>query len=670
MILDESTIVDIGANNRINEAEKNIILLAKEISLKVLEGDLTVLEKEIEFEEYFELFREYGITRDLLTKRFSAVLKSVLELKNVLSEKGLGFSCIDAFIYEYSSNFLEELINLSDRVGINGLTSKDVILMDTLAYNRLADIRCEFIDPIVLKLLDEILKSASLRIFDSESLRYISENVSMAILQEEKLLSEEEKKFEIFLTYIESLSDFGKNKNDFREQLICCESSVLNDFLQLVRLNKIPEKYQDWARYIVEYKLGMKFIKDPDMSKYDEFVEGQISIPKTMKKEFLHDVSILGFKNGVIPLKYTEYIISQMLDRNSCLYRMTANQRASIFSSFARERSKTIFGREIFVLYTDNMSKKADGTYLNGVVSIAWKHIKNGGLGKIVDNLITLFHELRHVKQEADKAQGKINHRKYMMIKEDVLQELDPNYYDVNYKRVYEEIDARVSAAKEAYHFLTTLPLSKDVKEREVYIQIVEHLKKIMETERNFYVRALSKKYLGEEVADIETLFDQIIKENPDKLERYPILQVEYDENGDRKNIVQIFKELCVVIKRKENRVDTYDLYKYVLFSRLYFEKDIVSELESVELPEDLSEGMKRVIIKLRAALLEKHKELLKKKEKRVVPGRKIKSDKISSSDFVQITKSEEPISDGESEFIDGIMGHNEVKPNETYERE
>lgn len=655
----DSTTSDIELDKIIDTAEKDIVSLSRDICIKLLNGDLSVLDKEKSFAESLKIFKQYGIQRDFLTKRFSSVIDSVCEVKKALDTHNLSFDCIDEFTYEYSISFLTNMSEWSRKIDGREMTDSEIIEIDAIAYNRLADVKCVFIDPITLEIINKILSYDSLALFKSESLRFVAENSCMSLMQNDSLIEEVHKKLDILFRYIESLCRLGKTINGYSKRLIAHESPTINNFVQLVQMNKIPEEYSDWAKYIIKYKLEMGFFKEPDMSKYEEYVKNGISVPKEMKKDFLNDVSILGFIKGTIPIKYTEYLIGQMLDNESSLYRLSANQRASIFISFARERSKTIFGRDIFVLYTDNISKRNDGSYLDGSVTIAWRQIQYGGLDRVVDNLITLFHELRHVKQETDKRSGKINHKKYMMIKEDVLQELDSDYYDVNYKKIYEEIDARVSAAKEAYHFLKSLPLPKEVKEREKYVQVLERLKKVMERERSFYIRALSKKYKGDEVADIEHYFDEIIKDNPDKLEKYPILKVEYNDDGSRKSIVQIFRELCTVLKHKENRVDTYDLYRYVLFSRLYNEKELIHELMEVEIPEELSDSLKRVIQKLRCALLEKYKEISEEKKTRVLPGNKIRKDRISTYEITQIARSEEVVTSQEDIFIAGI-----IKPN------
>ena len=647
---------DTSLNQRIDTAEKTIIELSKDISTRLFNGDLSVKDKEKEFEKALKIFKEHGIKRDILTIRFSMVIDHILMLKSALSIYNFAFICIDEFLYEYSTSFLKEMSEKSRMFYGKNLDDEDILALDAIAYNRLADCRCEFIDSINLEIIYKILESNSLGLFKSESLKFIAENIAMTLIHETNLSEEDLKKLNIFFEYIESLSRLGKTVKGYSKRLITYESPVINSFVQLVQMKKIPENYKDWAEYLMSYKLEKKFFEEPDMSRYEEFIKNKLSIPKELKTDFLNDISMLGFLRGIIPVKYTEYLIGQMLDNESSLYRMSANQRASIFVSFARERSKTIFGRDIFVLYTDNISKRSSGSYVEGAITMAWRKIQSGGLDNVVENLITLFHELRHVKQDTDKRNGKINHKKYMMIKEDVLQDLNPNYYEENYKKVYEEIDARVSAAKEAYHFLKTLPLPKDVREREKFVQVLDKLKKVMERERSFYIRALSKKYMGNEEADIEKHFDTVIAEHPEKLKEYPILKVEYNEDGSRKSLLQIFQELCTVIKYKENRVDTYDLYRYVLFSRLYSEKELVEEIMKVELPEDLSESLKRVIQKLRCALLEKSIELSENKNGRVLPGNKIRKDRVSTYEMTQVARTEESLTPQEGSFIAGII--------------
>ena len=88
--------------------------------------------------------------------------------------------------------------------------------------------------------------------------------------------------------------------------------------------------------------------------------------------------------------------------------------------------------------------------------------------------------------------------------------------------------------------------------------------------------------------------------EHPDILEDIPVLKIEYNDNGSRKPLKQIFEEFLVSMGEKENRIGNYDIYKHIFFSRAGIEPEQLESLKQVQIPEDLPDSVKRAVTKLR----------------------------------------------------------------------
>ena len=113
-----------------------------------------------------------------------------------------------------------------------------------------------------------------------------------------------------------------------------------------------------------------------------------------------------------------------------------------------------------------------------------------------------------------------------------------------------------------------------------------------------------------------------MVKNNPDLLKRNQILRVEYNEDGTRKSITQIFEDFTTICRVKENRMGNYDLYKYILLSRAGRDIDEMENFEKCEIPEDLSDSSKKALSLLRAGIIERSLSKKLDKDERIIPGK------------------------------------------------
>ena len=143
-----------------------------------------------------------------------------------------------------------------------------------------------------------------------------------------------------------------------------------------------------------------------------------------------------------------------------------------------------------------------------------------------------MFHEIRHAIQNNNIENNNYDYNTYIMLKEKIISQYDSNYYDSNYKMYLMEIDARAGGLKDSLDFFNkTFPnISPIIK------QI--HDKQIEKYEYKDYNKkefTITKK---EEILD--RIFDRIIAIHPEILKEYPILKLEYKENGIPKELKEL----------------------------------------------------------------------------------------------------------------------------------
>lgn len=137
---------------------------------------------------------------------------------------------------------------------------------------------------------------------------------------------------------------------------------------------------------------------------------------------------------------------------------------------------------------------------------------------------ITMFHEMRHAIQNNNMKNNIYDYNTYFMLKEEIISEYDSNYYESNYKMYLMEIDAREGGLKDSLdYFNRTFPTFSPII-KEIHDKQIEEYEYIDYNKKEF---SITKK---EEI--IDRIFDRIIAIHPELLEKYPILKIEYNENG------------------------------------------------------------------------------------------------------------------------------------------
>ena len=284
----------------------------------------------------------------------------------------------------------------------------------------------------------------------------------------------------------------------------------------------------------------------PEMNKYEQEVNSLADMDETQFDNFIEDIKKLKNCEGTIPEKYCDYLIKQKLNSESIL-----NQHLEkywpVFKRVFEDKRRHVLSEygidDYIVQVTDKLDEETLGVQGFRYIRFNEQQIKDLS-EKNMDALDTLFHEARHAYQNKRIYNDKIyTSDQYKMLKEDIIKQKKPNFYKENYIKMYKEIDARIHGKIGAYKYLKQLGFSnKKILDNEGK-DFMECYIEQQKLERRVYNSAKIKKDDDGKKRDMKKIFRNILIDNTDFLERYPVLSIEYDENGERRSGFSILED-------------------------------------------------------------------------------------------------------------------------------
>lgn len=345
----------------------------------------------------------------------------------------------------------------------------------------------------------------------------------------------------------------SKNFKEY-EKIICNYIQKLQDekILDNELINLLIEIAPAISSTNIESALKNK-MKDPiDLDKYKYFIVNMLPMDKNVDA-FFEDIKKYRIQNGIIP-------------ENICVY---INKFYNSKTEMLRLCNIDYIRHYLIRNGIENTNVFYDGLMDFGTKGLAAPTFLSL---KVFDLSIVMFHEATHVIQFNNQSSNE-NYIKYYyaMLKDNILQQkLDPSVYNRNHNRYLFEIDADIRGENEYYNFLQQLGLlSEEDKEKQAKLEEKETFRISLSNSLNIDGYNYEK---GE-------LFDSILSENLDLLDKYPILQIEYNKNGDRKNIVEILKALeCELNDNKRSEEEIVSIARCI-FGNFYIVEDTSSLL-------------------------------------------------------------------------------------------
>ena len=380
--------------------------------------------------------------------------------------------------------------------------------------------------PFEDKLISEAFKKINLLICETsiikcntleEILKYYTKLIAYSSFNKEMydslLQSENFKEYEkIICNYIKNLKS----------------EEIINNEL----INLLVEIAPAINSFIIESLLKSQIDECIDLSKYDDFIVKMIPLDKNVDM-FLNDIKRYRIQNGIIPENVCVYI-NKFYNSNDKILRLCN-------IDYMRHYLIKNGTENISVFYDNLMDLSARG--LAGPAFLSLKEF---------DLNVVMFHEAVHVIQYNNiQTNRNFTEYYYSMLKDFILQQkLEPTVYNRNHNRYLFEIDADTRGGKEYYKFLKQIGLLSDK-------DTIDKIDKLDEKEKQA-ISLSNFLNIGGYYYDKGEIFDSVLSEDPELLEKYPILKIEYEDNGNKKNMIDILSSLeyeSTIHKRSDQEI-------------------------------------------------------------------------------------------------------------------
>lgn len=383
----------------------------------------------------------------------------------------------------------------------------------------------------------------------------------------------------------------------------------ISKLLQIEYLEVLPPEEQERVKQLLDYVLERDKTILPDIEPiYKKIINGEEVTPEEYKEFYDGSFKYLE-KDGIMPERYAETLFACMLDRNSYLGKtLDVGQMEIIVENLIRTKAERYLGNKSYISYASQRIYNSQvGTHLNGYMQV--KHMPSESLymSQILD-LATGIHEIRHEKQRINEDNEEYNALAYLMKKEEILRSEVEEFYHTNYSNLYFELDAESFSLETVIHFLETLK-PRGFAQMPEYKPIMKHLKERKADFDNRFKTANDKTIKQKDpkedkIIKLQELFDDLVAKKPSIIKENPILETEYNPDGTRKPLMQIFEEFISKMKEGDDRSCTFSLYKYVLLTRVSDNVKDIEDVSDIKVPEDLPQSTQKAISTLKKAVL------------------------------------------------------------------
>lgn len=438
------------------------------------------------------------------------------------------------------------------------------------------------------------------------------ETTSLHLLK--NLSGETISKYKDKLTIEISLENIGGYQN-YLEYILSKEpNTIIQDGLAMKLISFIDfsedNESEDFGKIKTVLEEYRKNTEMPDMEKYNKYIPESYSEElKEMDADefdsFIKELELIKLVEGTISEKYCDYIIKQKLNKFSNI-NQNLDKYLPILKIAFGDKIKYLLGREGISGYSIEFFKN------DGSRTLGYHNKFKKTIGILEDELINLdesnthaintaFHEVRHAVQAINHTTTDfrlLNGMLYNMIKEEIIREDDRIFYTLNYSRMFCEIDARLAGAKGQAEYLKYLGLHDDKViegsgKNEITLREIYKTAQIQESENQRL--GTSKVNKAGKIISIKQKSAELIKKSPEWLQKYPVLALEFKENGERKSTKVLLEESLVV-----QDANIQDIY------RKMFEGEITLDLnEVIDTLEYIAELLKKDGQKNRETLVE-----------------------------------------------------------------
>lgn len=205
--------------------------------------------------------------------------------------------------------------------------------------------------------------------------------------------------------------------------------------------------------------------------------------------------------------------------------------------------------------------------------------------------LQTTFHEVIHGLQNSviqrenlKEVESPKTKTTYLMALETIARKQNPDFYDKNYARLLKENHAEKIGLSQAMETLSKYNpgLYKE------YDQAVIN-KRLAGYDKNYYDATITldsgKEY--EFAREVDKISSMYIQAHPEMVQKYPILQVGYNLDGTKKDIVQLIKEREIALKNSETPEKIDEMYEFIANHRNVMTGGLKGTMEEITMLSD-----------------------------------------------------------------------------------
>ena len=320
---------------------------------------------------------------------------------------------------------------------------------------------------------------------DNENIKKIEESQSFDIFER------------IIIKYIEQLNISNKSLND--------------DLLMLLM------EVRKMTGFDIIDKVLTKKGYTTDLNDFNNYININIPIDSDKFDKFCESIILYKLSNAILPKEICLYIYKFYSD-NEKLIRI-ANM--DIVQNYLRKN-----GVNDAICFQDSL------LYHPGIAGTKYMALRHNDLSR------DLFHEATHIIQKSNAHNNKnFTGYRYDILKDLLIQKnISWNDYNgINHDKFLFEIEADIQGSKQCGMIMTSIGHNTS--------DIATELLFIDETEQRRIDESKTIILHGTEVNKKE-LFDSIIMKKPEYIKQYPVFSIEYNDDGSKKNSVEIFNTL------------------------------------------------------------------------------------------------------------------------------
>lgn len=371
--------------------------------------------------------------------------------------------------------------------------------------------------------------------------------------------------------YLDFSEKYLKELVDSKPCLFSEKGRALKNYIEIATLkpefdrnNLIKRIKEIYELDYVDYEKENEYI--------DSFIEKNSIVTNEEEfNEFLNHLQLLKLKdeNFCLPQKYVDYIIQQTLETESVISR-NHDYYSHLVECVLQDLGKNDLLKSTGERYEYHIADYVGSSVLKdgnasgycqnekSYIKISRNDVKRFIEQKNLDVLDTIFHENMHAEQYYDFENPNMDdYNRYIMQKEEILREYYADFYKENYKLTFIEIEAREKSAEKLARYIDSLNLSEQASLRfldAVGEEISAECARVVKREKSRYDEGKVKKISGKNQNVVEA-FDNIIKQNPNYLEKYYQLGMEYHEDGRKRTLQEILNYAVYFSKSSQTDV-------------------------------------------------------------------------------------------------------------------